>query len=77
MYLLTHNTTGSVLVFVGGVLCAGGGIGGGGIYIPIYILLLGFTAHEAIPLSKGEHVQVFLLLWSLMLLLLLLLLFNY
>jgi len=43
---------GTILVFIGGCLCAGGGIGGGGIYIPIFILLLGMSAHEAVPLSK-------------------------
>ena len=43
---------GTILAFIGGMLCAGGGIGGGGIYIPVFILVLGMSAHEAIPLSK-------------------------
>jgi uncharacterized membrane protein YfcA len=33
-------------------LAAGGGIGGGGILVPIYILILGFSSKQAIPLSN-------------------------
>jgi len=34
------------------MIAAGGGIGGGGMLVPIYILVLGFTAKHAIPLSN-------------------------
>lgn len=33
-------------------MAAGGGIGGGGILVPVYILILGFPAKHAIPLSN-------------------------
>ena len=37
---------------IGLMIAAGGGIGGGGILVPTYILVMGFTAKEAIPLSN-------------------------
>jgi uncharacterized membrane protein YfcA len=37
---------------LGLILAAGGGIGGGGILVPIYILILGFQPKYAIPLSN-------------------------
>jgi len=40
------------LAFVGLFLAAGGGIGGGGILVPIYILILHFRPKYAIPLSN-------------------------
>jgi hypothetical protein len=51
------------------VIAAGGGIGGGGLLVPIYILIMGFSPKHAIPLS---NVTVFgtyapapeLVLWS-------------
>ena len=43
----------SVLLFVGGAIAAAGGVGGGGLYVPILILAGGFEPHEAVPLSKG------------------------
>ena len=42
----------SVLLFVGGAIAAAGGVGGGGLYVPILILAGGFEPHEAVPLSK-------------------------
>jgi len=41
----------SILLFIGGTIAAGGGIGGGGVFVPILILLGRFNAEEAIPLS--------------------------
>jgi len=41
----------SVLIFLCGVLSSGGGIGGGGVFIPLLILIGRFNAEEAIPLS--------------------------
>lgn len=37
---------------LGLIIAAGGGIGGGGILVPIYILILGFLPKHAIPLSN-------------------------
>jgi uncharacterized membrane protein YfcA len=43
---------GTGLAFVGGALSGAVGIGGGGVYVPVLILIVGYTAKEAIPLSK-------------------------
>ncbi len=40
------------LIIAAAAMSAGGGIGGGGLYIPILMLIGGFGAHTAIPLSK-------------------------
>jgi uncharacterized membrane protein YfcA len=37
---------------VSGAICAGGGIGGGGFYLPVFILILSLAPQEAVPLSK-------------------------
>jgi len=37
---------------LGLMLAAGGGIGGGGVLVPIYILVMGFSPKHAIPLSN-------------------------
>lgn len=37
---------------LGLILASGGGIGGGGMLVPIYILVLGFLPKHAIPLSN-------------------------
>mmetsp|Transcript_21760 Transcript_21760/g.34899 ORF Transcript_21760/g.34899 Transcript_21760/m.34899 type:complete len:501 (-) Transcript_21760:82-1584(-) len=42
-----------VLVFCGSFVSAGSGIGGGGIFISIFILLLGFTITQAVPLGNA------------------------
>lgn len=39
-------------IFIGSGISNAGGIGGGGLLIPILILILKFDVHEAIPLSK-------------------------
>lgn len=41
----------SILIFVGGAFAAGGGIGGGGVFVPLLILVGRFDPEEAIPLS--------------------------
>lgn len=43
---------GIVLVSVGLVIAASGGIGGGGILVPLFILVFGFSPKHAIPLSN-------------------------
>ncbi|GAB9476490.1 Membrane protein [Globisporangium polare] len=44
---------GSIGAFIANVLAAGSGLGGGGLLVPLYILLMGLSSHEAIPLSKA------------------------
>ena len=46
------DVLGFMCASLGLVLAAGGGIGGGGILVPIYILVLGFPSKLAIPLSN-------------------------
>ena len=43
---------GSLLCFVGGALCSGGGIGGGAFYLSAFMLIIGMDAHLAVPMSK-------------------------
>ena len=45
---------GTILIFIGGILTSGGGVGGGGVYIPILVLILKFSPHVAVPLSKAS-----------------------
>jgi uncharacterized membrane protein YfcA len=44
---------GSLLAFVVCALAAGGGIGGGGVLVPVFIAFVGFSPRDAIPLSKA------------------------
>lgn len=48
----TSDQIGFVFAVMGLMVAAGGGIGGGGILVPIYILIMGFTPKHAIPLSN-------------------------
>lgn len=41
----------SPLVFVAGALCAAVGLGGGGLFIAIFVVAAGMTSHAAVPLS--------------------------
>ena len=50
--LTRSDRIGFLLATVGLMIAAGGGIGGGGILVPIYILILGFSPKHAIPLSN-------------------------
>ena len=50
--LKAEDFLGFFLAALGLILAAGGGIGGGGILVPIYILVLGFMPKHAIPLSN-------------------------
>ena len=47
---------GTALLFLGGVMAGAAGIGGGGLNVPLLILVMGFVMEEAVPLS---HVAVF------------------
>lgn len=46
------DVAGVALACVGLMIAAAGGIGGGGILVPLYILVLGFHPKHAIPLSN-------------------------
>ena len=50
--LRASDVIGFLCASLGLVLAAGGGIGGGGILVPVYILVLGFPSKLAIPLSN-------------------------
>uniref|UniRef100_A0A6B2L3R1 Uncharacterized protein n=1 Tax=Arcella intermedia TaxID=1963864 RepID=A0A6B2L3R1_9EUKA len=47
-----HDYVSFFILFLGGSIAAGGGIGGGGVFIPVLILLGGFRMRDAIPLSN-------------------------
>jgi hypothetical protein len=48
----TSDWWGTVLVTLGLLVAASGGIGGGGILVPLFILVFGFRPRYAIPLSN-------------------------
>lgn len=50
--LSTSDYVGFACATLGLMVAAGGGIGGGGILVPIYILVFGFSPKHAIPLSN-------------------------
>ena len=50
--LTTSDYLGLTFSVLGLLLAAGGGIGGGGILVPIYTLIMGFSPKHAIPLSN-------------------------
>ena len=43
----------SVVLFLSGVLCSAAGIGGGGIYVAVLMVLGALSPHDAVPLSKA------------------------
>ena len=47
-----RDAAGLAVAFVATSLAAGGGIGGGGLLVPLFILVLAFTPHDATPLSS-------------------------
>ncbi len=51
-FLTTELFITSALIAVCALLSAGGGIGGGALFVPIYLMVYGLTAHQAVPLSK-------------------------
>src|SRR5690554_5596295 len=47
------DTATTFLLFIGASLAAGGGVGGGGIFVPIFIIVAGLTPQEAVPMSQA------------------------
>jgi hypothetical protein len=45
------DMAGIVILFIGAALASGGGVGGGGLFIPLLILINGFDPHTAMPIS--------------------------
>lgn len=43
----------SSVLFLAGVLCSAAGIGGGGVYVAVLMVLGGVSTHNAVPLSKA------------------------
>ena len=50
--LQQSDILGTVFIFLGTLIAAAGGIGGGGIFVPVLILVYGFQPKYAIPLSN-------------------------
>ena len=46
------NIIATIATFVAAAFAAGGGMGGGGLFVPIFILAAGLSVQEAIPLSQ-------------------------
>jgi len=44
---------GTFLITFGAAGAAGGGIGGGGLYVPLLIMVIGLETKEAVPISQG------------------------
>ncbi|KAH7478972.1 hypothetical protein PRIC1_009474 [Phytophthora ramorum] len=51
--LSREEVAGSIGAFVASILAAGSGLGGGGLLVPLYIMLMSMSSHEAVPLSKA------------------------
>jgi len=47
---------GTVLITIGAVGAAGGGVGGGGLYVPLLVIVIGFDTKEAVAVSQGSIV---------------------
>ena len=45
---------GSIIVFIGAALANAGGVGGGGLFVPMFNLFLGYDAKTSTALSKCE-----------------------
>jgi uncharacterized membrane protein YfcA len=50
--LRSKDVLGFLLSSMGVILASGGGIGGGGIVVPIYIIIMGLSPRDAIPISS-------------------------
>ncbi|CAH0515318.1 unnamed protein product [Peronospora belbahrii] len=51
--LTREEISGSIGAFVATILASGAGLGGGGLLVPLYMILMEKSSHEAVPLSKA------------------------
>ncbi|EGZ28027.1 hypothetical protein PHYSODRAFT_469591 [Phytophthora sojae] len=51
--LSREEIAGSISAFLASVVAAGSGLGGGGLLVPLYIMTMSMSSHEAVPLSKA------------------------
>lgn len=51
--LAPHVIVCSVVLFLSGVLCSAAGIGGGGVYVAVLMVIGLLSPHDAVPLSKA------------------------
>eukprot|EP01091_Cochliopodium_minus_P015506 TRINITY_DN5543_c0_g1_i1.p1 TRINITY_DN5543_c0_g1~~TRINITY_DN5543_c0_g1_i1.p1 ORF type:complete len:500 (-),score=106.34 TRINITY_DN5543_c0_g1_i1:4-1503(-) len=51
-FFTTKLIIGTISILIGGTLCVAGGVPGGGVFVPTFILIVGLSPHIAIPLSK-------------------------
>lgn len=49
---------GTVVGFLGAAFGSVGGVGGGGIYVPMLTLIMGFDAKSATAMSKCTHTKL-------------------
>eukprot|EP00297_Palpitomonas_bilix_P009051 CAMPEP_0113874728 /NCGR_PEP_ID=MMETSP0780_2-20120614/4503_1 /TAXON_ID=652834 /ORGANISM="Palpitomonas bilix" /LENGTH=521 /DNA_ID=CAMNT_0000860549 /DNA_START=58 /DNA_END=1623 /DNA_ORIENTATION=+ /assembly_acc=CAM_ASM_000599 len=50
---LSLDAVGGIAIMIGCIFAVAGGIGGGGLFVPLLILVESFDVHEAVPLSKA------------------------
>merc|ERR1719189_1865033 len=50
---IAHDIGAMCAILVGSMIAAGGGLGGGGVFVPIYILILGYPPKFAAALSQA------------------------
>lgn len=55
---------GSILGFVGAAFGSVGGVGGGGIFVPMLALIIGFDPKSSTAISKCKNTPSFLLLYN-------------
>ncbi|KAJ3447546.1 protein yippee-like [Anaeramoeba flamelloides] len=55
----------TVLIFISAVIASGAGLGGGAIFVGVYLLILGFSTRAAVPVSQftilGGSISVFVM----------------
>lgn len=53
LVLSPHVVVCSIVLFLSGVLCSAAGIGGGGVYVAVLMVIGLLSPHDAVPLSKA------------------------
>ena len=47
-----YDICATVAILIGSIVAAGGGLGGGGIFVPVFILIIGLATKSPTPLSQ-------------------------